>query len=79
MSDEPIAESEKVGGAVVEIVDPTGNGTGPLLPRRVYINGTYVGYTTKGGFRVNAGGIDEAATVTLTLMPAKIIIRAESA
>lgn len=62
-------------GAVVEIIDPKNKDV--LLPSRVLINGVDVGYTVKGSLRINPGSLPDAepATVTLTLMPSRIIIR----
>jgi hypothetical protein len=63
-------------GALVEIIDRNARSGGPLVPTRVRVNGVDVGYTEAGSLRVNPGGRSTVASVTLTLLPARIVIRA---
>lgn len=70
----------KMEGAHVEIVDVSlASGGGPLMPSQVLVNGVDVGLVAKGGVRLDTGGIGEATTVTLTLLPQSVVIRSATA
>lgn len=60
-------------GAVVEIVEP-GSGTTTVIPKSVKVNGTDVGLIAENGVTVHPGMGKDTATVTLTLLPRRIVI-----
>jgi hypothetical protein len=61
-------------GAVVEIVE-RGSGTGPVIPRAVKVNGVDVGLVAAESVKVDLGDTEGTpATVTLTLLPRRIVI-----
>lgn len=64
-------------GAVVEIIDYADETAGILLPRRVTVNGTDVGFIATDGISLDVGTTDTPTTVTLVLMPSKVTIRSE--
>ncbi|MFD8315880.1 hypothetical protein [Kitasatospora purpeofusca] len=59
----------------MEIVEPDHEGDG-LMPTLVRVNGTDVGTLAKAP-KVQAGGDDELATVTLVLIPREVVIKGE--
>lgn len=64
-------------GAHIEIVDPTTTSGGPLLPRRVLINGVDVGLVAKDGARIEVGDSQTVTQVVLTLYPSRLTIRSD--
>lgn len=72
-------------GATVEIVEPWSERTGSpppdalpcIKPYRVRVNGTDVGLIAKNGIRVDTGDNTNPATVTLTLQPRSVTVKAE--
>lgn len=66
-------------GALVEIIDPTGDNEAVLLPTIVRVNGTDVGLIAEDGGTVNQGGSDEPTTVTLVLLASRVEIKSEQA
>lgn len=62
-------------GATIEIID---RGKGPSLIRdRVLINGVEVGLLAEGGLVISPVTPNDIVTVTLILIPDKIVIRHE--
>ncbi|GAB7187164.1 hypothetical protein ATKI12_6995 [Kitasatospora sp. Ki12] len=62
-------------GARVEIVEPDHEG-GALMPTLVRVNGVDVGLMARPP-QVRAGGDEQPATVTLTLLPREVVIKGE--
>lgn len=65
-------------GAHVEIVDDTGTQGGPLLPRRIRINGTDIGLIARDGVELQLGNHSEGepCVLTITLYPSSVTIKA---
>lgn len=59
-------------GSVIEIIDPHWTKDGVILPTRVLVNGTDVGWIAPYGLSINPGGHTEPLTVTLELMPSEV-------
>jgi hypothetical protein len=64
-------------GADVQLLDVLWQGEEPppcLKPSVLRVNGTDVGLIAKGGIDINAGGPENATTLTVTFMPRSITI-----
>ncbi|AHH98311.1 hypothetical protein [Kutzneria albida] len=67
-------------GAHIEIIEPNGPASGPLLPGHVYINGVDVGLIAEDGIQIKAGDAGKSAftAVTLTLYPRLLEIKSST-
>jgi hypothetical protein len=64
-------------GAIVEIIDGMDGveRSDFLMPDRVLVNGTDVGFIAENGLKINACDAGAPATVTITLVPKRIEIK----